>query len=344
MTAPLLELQRLECAYGGRSAGPAGRSVVHDVSFCLAAGETLALVGESGSGKTTIARSIAGLLVPRSGQILFEGHDIGMAAERRPRDLLREIQFVFQNPDSSLNPHRRIAYAIGRPLEYFFGLSGKARDRRIAELLDDVHLDLGYMRRYPSQLSGGERQRVAIARALAAEPKLMLCDEIVSALDVSVQAAILDLLRELQEKRRMAFLFIAHDLAVVRWLAHRVVVLYRGRMMEAGTAADTFSPPVHPYTEMLLHSVPELGVEPFVGTEAETAVDPLADHDAGCPFAPLCPRRIGTVCDEELPAWSSAGGAHALRCHIPAAELAELQSFPWNRPEEPPVREEVTSA
>lgn len=328
MTEPLLEVENLECAYGGSSRRPA-RSVVRDVSFAVVAGETVALVGESGSGKTTIARSIAGLLPPRSGRILFDGQEIGGTAEGRPPHLLREIQFVFQNPDSSLNPRRRVAYAIGRPLELFFGLSGKARSERIAELLDDVHLDSGYMRRYPSQLSGGERQRVAIARALAAEPKLMLCDEVVSALDVSVQAAILDLLRELQEKRGLAMVFIAHDLAVVRWLAHRVVVLYRGRVLEEGAVSDTFSPPVHPYTEALLRSVPEPGVALDEAVEADVPEGRPGD-ETGCPFASQCPRHLGPVCDETFPPFAQVGPGHALLCHIPARELAEQQAFPWD--------------
>ncbi len=329
MSEPLLELERLECAYEVSSRDQS-RSVVHGVSFSVAAGETVALVGESGSGKTTIARSIAGLLAPRSGQILFEGRELGTTTERRPDALLREIQFVFQNPDSSLNPRRRVAYAIGRPLEHFFGMSGKARDERIAELLGDVHLDPSYMRRYPAQLSGGERQRVAIARALAAEPKLMLCDEVVSALDVSVQAAILDLLRELQDKRALAILFIAHDLAVVRWLAHRVVVLYRGHVLEAGSASDTFSPPVHPYTEALLRAVPEPGVALHSQTDEDTPDELPGESDRGCPFAGICPRHLGPVCDETRPPWTVAGAGHALLCHIPPAQLRERQAFPWD--------------
>jgi peptide/nickel transport system ATP-binding protein len=260
-TAPLLEVRGLDCAYGGRF-GPGFRRrpvapAVRDVSYRVAPRETVALVGESGSGKTTIARAVAGLLVPMRGEILFEGKNVATPVERRPRELLRQIQLVFQNPDSSLNPRRRVGPILARPLELFFGLSGRERRRRIDELLRDVHLDPGYARRFPTQLSGGERQRVAIARALAAEPKLVLCDEVVSALDVSVQAAILDLLRELQERRGIAYVFIAHDLAVVRWLAHRVVVLYGGQVMEEGTADEVFSPPFHSYTKTLLQSIPE---------------------------------------------------------------------------------------
>jgi peptide/nickel transport system ATP-binding protein len=324
----LLEVHQLDCAYArARRAGRRGapRTIVHDVDFTIGRGETLALVGESGSGKTTIARAIAGLLTPRRGQILFEGHDIGVRADRRPRRLRREIQYVFQNPDSSLNPRRRVGWTVGRPLELFFGLSRKERDRKVAELLEDVHLDSSYMRRLPTQLSGGERQRVAIARALAAEPKLVLCDEVVSALDVSVQANILDLLRELQLRRRITYVFIAHDLAVVRWLAHRVVVLYGGRVLEVGAADEVFAAPVQPYTEMLLSSVPEVGVA--ITDDAEEPTPTALAASDGCPFSPLCPRRVGAVCDSELPPWQVVTATHALRCQIAPAELDRLQQL-----------------
>ena len=325
MSAPLLEVKALDCGYG--RAGRA-RHVVRDVEFALGAGETLALVGESGSGKTTIARAIAGLLVPLHGQIVFEGRPIGIRADRRPAQLLREIQYVFQNPDSSLNPRRRVGSIIARPLEQFFDLGRNERRRRVDALLEAVHLDAGYARRLPTQLSGGERQRVAIARALAAEPKLILCDEIVSALDVSVQANILDLLRELQTERGIAYIFIAHDLAVVRWLAHRVLVLYQGRLFETGAADETFEPPVHPYTEMLLQSVPEPGVATFTAAEERRQLNETVS-DRGCPFAPLCPHRVGPICDTEMPPWQSVSVSHALRCHLPHAELTDRQHFPW---------------
>ena len=272
---PLLEVRNVRITYGRKGVFQRQEPTpaVWDASFSLAEGETLALVGESGSGKTTIARAIAGLMVPRQGQILFEDQDITLPVERRSRELHRQIQYVFQNPDSSLNPRRKITYSLGRPLEFFFGLSGAEKQQRLAQLLQSVHLDTDYVHRFPSQLSGGEVQRVAIAQALAAEPKLILCDEVISALDVSVQANILDLLRELQAERGIAYLFIAHDLAVVRWLAHRVVVLHQGRIMETGTPEEIFSPPFHPYTQLLLESVPE----PDPSRSFLTAADPASD-------------------------------------------------------------------
>ncbi|MBA2641474.1 MAG: ABC transporter ATP-binding protein [Actinobacteria bacterium] len=330
---PLLEVRDLDIAYSGsRGRMPFRReradAVVRGVSFTVGANETVALVGESGSGKTTIARAIAGLLVPSRGQILFQDRDIGARVEQRSKELHREIQLVFQNPDSSLNPRRRIRSILDRPLRFFFRLSRRARRERIGELLQDVHLDPRYMHRFPRQLSGGERQRVAIAGALAAEPKLILCDEIVSALDVSVQANILDLLRELQAKRGISYLFIAHDLAVVRWLAQRVLVLYRGHVMEEGTSDEVFSRPFHPYTEMLLKSVPEPDVSRPLLAVAETdgRTDGVGWTGKGCPFSSLCPRHLGSICDEETPPRRRVSPTHALLCHIPPAELAAAQA------------------
>lgn len=335
MSEHLLEVRDLECTYsasGGLLPFQRGRAdtVVRGVSFTVGPNETVALVGESGSGKTTIARAIAGLLVPSAGKIVFQDQAIGARVEHRPKELHRQIQLVFQNPDSSLNPRRRIGSTLGRPLKFFFRHSRRARRDRVAELLDDVHLDSGYMHRFPRQLSGGERQRVAIAGALAAEPKLILCDEVVSALDVSVQANILDLLREIQAKRDIAYLFIAHDLAVVRWLADRVLVLYRGQVMEEGTSTEVFSAPFHPYTEMLLKSVPEPDVaRPLLEGDSEPAqasTDGQVWTGTGCPFSALCPRKIGSICEEQVPPWQHVTPTHAIYCHIPAQELAAAQS------------------
>lgn len=352
---PILQIEDLELSYS-----PPGLSipflkrewkpVVHDVTFSVETQETFGLVGESGSGKTTIARAVAGMLVPAQGRILFEGQDVSIPVRGRDRDLLRQIQFVFQNPDASLNPRRSVgfslgrplahfgrhgsrakietdvAHALGRPLEYFFGLQGTEKRTRIEELLHEVHLDGSYADRLPTQLSGGERQRVAIARALAADPKLILCDEVVSALDVSVQASILELLEELQEERGITYLFIAHDLAVVRWLAHRVGVLYLGYMMEIGTSEEVFSPPYQPYTEMLLASVPEPDPEhPFPAMGKTASISTLQHGNTGCPFAARCPRKVGDICDEEVPPWDYASETHAIRCHISADELADSQ-------------------
>jgi peptide/nickel transport system ATP-binding protein len=307
-------------------AAPEPKYVVRSVSFEISAGETFALVGESGSGKSTIARSVAGLVAPVSGRMTFEGRDLTVGAGGRSRELRRELQLVLQNPDASLNPRQRIRDIIGRPLEFFFGYQRAEVRSRVGSLLDKIRLDQSYVNRYPDELSGGERQRVAIARALAANPKLLLCDEVLSALDVSVQADILDLLRSLQEERRIAYLFISHDLAVVRSISQRVGVLYRGELVEAGMVEEVYSPPFHPYTHMLLSAVPD--IEGGRGLSSAIRIDATpsgAEAHTACPFADRCPWKLGPVCEEEQPPWRFSSKTHALRCHIPLEDLARRE-------------------
>ena len=333
---PLLEVEEVQISYRRRR-GLVSKLVralrsdttepvpaVHDVSFTINPGETVALVGESGSGKTTLARSIAGLIRPQRGRMRFDGTDITVGVHRRPPVMLRHIQYVFQNPASSLNPRRKVRYNLGRTLEVFFDLSKAAKRDRMAELLASVHLDHGYIDRYPPQLSGGEAQRVAIAQALAAEPKLILCDEILSALDVSVQDNILELLRELQARTDVAYLFIAHDLAVVRWLADRVVVLYHGRIVESGTVEEIFTPPHHPYTALLLDSIPGRGAHQ-VAALAEDASTAGAAPEFGCAFEPRCLHRIAGVCEVDAPPRLQDSETHDVLCHLSAAQRAPLQ-------------------
>jgi peptide/nickel transport system ATP-binding protein len=321
----LLSVRGLDVAYTRVRQQPLARRVpvpvVRQVSFDIRPGETFALVGESGSGKSTIAGAVAGMRRPLAGEITFDGQNIARTVESRDPKLRREIQLVFQNPDASLNPRQRVVGIVGRPLELFFGLRGKALRQKVIGLLEDVRLDPSFARRYPHELSGGERQRVAIARALAAEPRLMLCDEVLSALDVSVQATILELLRTLQEERGIAYLFISHDLAVVRSLAHRVGVLYRGELCEVGVVEEVYAPPFHPYTEELLRAVPE--ADPAARRTQSTRVDselgPMLAATA-CPFADRCPVKLGEVCEHEMPPWRFASETHAIRCHIPLDE------------------------
>jgi peptide/nickel transport system ATP-binding protein len=323
----LLDVAGLSITYDRpRRFPPASREplvVVRDVAFDLRRRETFALVGESGSGKSTIARTVGGLLRPLSGQLTFEERDLAATVESRTKQVRREIQLVFQNPDASLNPRQRVHQIVGRPLELFFGLRGKARRDGVAKALEDVRLDTAFASRYPDELSGGERQRIAIARALAAKPRLMLCDEVLSALDVSVQTSIVELLRELQAEQGLAYLFISHDLAVVRSLSHRVGVLYLGELCEVGTAKEVYDPPYHPYTHMLLSAVPEI--------EGENVISPAVRSDPGvsssrpltaCPFADRCPWKVGPVCDEVAPPWQATSETHMLRCHIPLDELS----------------------
>ena len=324
-TDTVLRVSSIDCTYstGSRLFGRnEAQAVVRDVSLEIKLGETFALVGESGSGKSTIARAVAGLMRPVAGSITFRGMDITNVVNDRSKPERRDIQLVLQNPDASLNPRQKVRQIIGRPLELFEGLGRGARDARVRDLLDDVRLPATFATRYPDELSGGERQRVAIARALAAEPQLVLCDEVLSALDVSVQADVLELLLALQQNRNLAYLFISHDLAVVRSISHRVGVLYRGELCEVGPAEDVYSPPFHPYTHMLLSAVPEIGLEArlssAVRTDAETST---SAEVTACPFAHRCPWKVGPICDEEPPPWQTAEPALEIRCHIPLEEL-----------------------
>jgi peptide/nickel transport system ATP-binding protein len=266
---PLLEVDRLRFRYGQRwSLATLFQSreeslAVDDVSFDLDHGETIGLVGESGSGKSTIANVICGLLTPTSGNIIFDRHPVDTAAEKRPRDLRRRIQIIFQDPLSSLNPRHRIESILTRPLKIFFGLMGReARDRAV-ELLEDMELLPEHLSRFPRQLSGGQQQRVAIACAFAAKPDLILCDEVTSALDVSVQAHVLELLKAIQEKTGVACVFISHDLGVVKQVANKVIVLQKGVVAESGPTEDVFAHPTSHYTRLLLAAASRKNHDPW---------------------------------------------------------------------------------
>ena len=304
----------------GRSAPAA--NVVHDCSFSIARGETFALVGESGSGKSTIARAISGLLPPAQGSIRFLGESVPPLVEQRPPATRRQIQYVFQNPDASLNPRRRVGTILARPLEMFFALDRASVRDRVAEALHDVRLEAGYAARFPDQLSGGERQRIAIARALVAAPSLMLCDEVLSALDVSVQASMIDLLRRLRRERDIAMLFISHDLAVVRSLADRAGVLFHGHLFELGDIEHIFAPPFHPYTHSLLMAVPGEGRVHRDRSERRDPGGTMASRKPGCPFADRCPWKRGAICEEEAPPWRETETGLRIRCHLPLEELS----------------------
>ena len=245
-------------ALQGVNAGYMGLTVVHDINLGVAPRECLALVGESGSGKTTLARAIVGLHRERSGEILLKGTPLAQAARSRPRDVRRSIQYVFQNPYGSLNPRRTVGQIVRQPLELFGGGSGKEIDRRVDEMLERVSLTAAYARQYPDQLSGGERQRVAIARALVCDPEVLVCDEVTSALDVSVQAAIVELLGQLQRDLGLAMLFVTHNLPLVRSIAQRVAVMSRGRIVELGPVDRVLQDPTDDYTRRLLADTPSL--------------------------------------------------------------------------------------
>lgn len=243
--------------------------VVDDINLSVRAGETVAIVGESGSGKSTLARVITGLLPRERGELRFRGASLPPALEQRNRDVLRRIQMIYQMPDIALNPRQRVSEIIGRPLSFYLRMAGDKRERRIAELLRSIDLPPEFAKRLPGELSGGQKQRVCIARALAAEPNLIICDEVTSALDPLVAEGILDLLGRLQRDHGYAYLFITHDLGTVKRIADRVAVMRRGRIVAEGPLAQVFTPPCHPYTELLLSSVPEMRLDWLDGVLAE---------------------------------------------------------------------------
>ena len=250
--APILSVRNVTAAYGKVA-------VLEDVSFDIHPGRTIAIVGESWSGKSTAARVITGLLPPKSGAVLFEGKPLPPALKGRKRDQLRQVQMIYQMADTALNPKLRLRELIGRPAQMYLGLEGKALETRVRDLLDLIELDPDtYIDRLPCELSGGQKQRIGIARALAAEPKVIICDEVTSALDQIVQEGIMKLLTRLQDEFRLAYMFITHDLATVRAIADDVVVMQKGRVIEQGPKARMFTPPHEPYTELLLSSVPEM--------------------------------------------------------------------------------------
>ena len=299
---------------------------VDGVDLQLGAGQTLGLVGESGSGKTTLARVIIGLQQRSGGTLELLGMDVRNSVRERSDDVLSKLQMVFQNPQNSLNPYLSVRQAIARPLVKLRGMAPAEAEAEALKLLERVNLRAEYAERYPDELSGGEKQRVAIARAFASEPDLIICDEPVSALDVSVQAAVLNLLSELQAAHDSAYLFISHNLSVVGYLADTIAVMYLGQIVEVGDARALFQPPNHPYTEALVSAIPV--ADPTNKTERILLSDKLPSAQnlpRGCRFHTRCPRKIGAVCEAEAPPWREGEAGRLIRCHIPLDELGGLQ-------------------
>jgi peptide/nickel transport system ATP-binding protein len=300
---------------------------LNGIDLVVRKGETLAIVGESGCGKSTLAKVLAGLETASAGRVEIAGTEVAsMRVEARSLELRRTIQMVFQNPDSTLNPSHSAGYAIGRALRRLRRMARGEAASEATRLLGVVKLPADLGGRQPDRLSGGQKQRVAIARALAGDPDVIVADEPVSALDVSVQASIVNLLNEIQTAREATLIFISHDLSVVRYLADHVAVMYLGSVVELGSVADVFAPPFHPYTEALLSAVPV--PDPDAQGARIILEGPLpsaTEIPSGCPFSGRCPRRIGAICDETSPPTRQLSRDHRIVCHIPGEELARLQ-------------------
>jgi peptide/nickel transport system ATP-binding protein len=297
------------------------------VDLEIAGGEVFGLVGESGSGKTTLAKAVVGLTPGDAGSVLeFGGRSLPPKVVQRSRDQVRGIQIVFQNPDASLNRRHPVRQILGRALTKLLGVHGHQRSARVVELAESVRLDAALLDALPRQLSGGLKQRVGIARAFAGEPKLVICDEPTSALDVSVQAAILNLLVSLQRHRDLSYIFISHDLGVVRYISDRIGVLYLGRLMEVGPADVVFRPPHHPYTEALLSAAPSLEDRTEHRIRLKGDIPSATNPPSGCVFHTRCPRKLGAICEQEEPPLVEAEPGHLMRCHIPIEDLRRLQA------------------
>ncbi len=298
------------------------------ISFNAHEGETIAIVGESGCGKSTFAKVLMGLETATDGDVVFNGKDVSeLPVQQRSPEQVGSMQMVFQNPFDTLNPSHAVGSQLARVIKKFGVESDKHKiEQRVMELLDLVKLPRDFARRRPRQLSGGQKQRVGIARAFAGNPAMVVADEPVSALDVSVQAAITGLLMDIQHTYRTTLLFISHDLSLVRYLADRVVVMYLGQIMEQGTTDEVFAPPYHPYTEALLSAVPiadtSIKKKRII---LEGNLPSVMSPPKGCPFNTRCPRKIGSICETEVPPFVEAGPGHVIMCHIPMEELKSVE-------------------
>jgi oligopeptide transport system ATP-binding protein len=324
MSEPLLEVTDLVKHFPIKSGIVVDRVVAHvkavdGVSLSINEGETLGLVGESGCGKSTLSRTILQLITPTSGSVRFCGEELVGRSRRSLRPVRRQMQMIFQDPYASLNPRKRVGQIIGEPIELHGLASGRDVNKRVQELLDRVGLSPEHASRYPHEFSGGQRQRIGIARALGLRPKLIIADEPVSALDVSVQAQIINLLKDLQEELGLSYLFVAHDLGVVRHVSDRVAVMYLGRIVESAPAATLYNHPVHPYSNALLSAVPI--PDPKLNAERERLVlegdvpSPI-DPPSGCHFHTRCPWAT-QVCDVDDPVLEEIETGHVAACHHP---------------------------
>jgi peptide/nickel transport system ATP-binding protein len=331
---PLLEVRGLVAGYGALTNGRPAAPVLHDVDLAIRAGEALGVIGESGSGKSTLARVIAGLLPAAAGTMRLDGEALAPALAARGREELRRIQIVFQAADTALNPAHSVARILARPLAFYHRLSRGEQQRRVRRLLDLVRLPASLLGRLPAELSGGQKTRVNLARALAAEPALLLCDEVTASLDTVVGAAILELLAELRRELGLALMFISHDLKTVQAVCDEVMILYAGQVMELGPGRAVMQAPQHPYADLLAASVPELRpgwLDGIDETRLAEARAPFPNRsviaDPGrCAFLPRCAVRVAGACDTAPPPLRHLAKGSAIRCHRTEEELLDLQS------------------
>jgi peptide/nickel transport system ATP-binding protein len=298
------------------------------ISFNAHEYETVAVVGESGCGKSTFAKVLMGLETATDGEVIFNGEDVAnFPVQQRKPEQIGSVQMIFQNPFDTLNPSHSVGAQLARVIKKFGVETDRYKiEQRVMELLDLVKLPRDFARRRPRQLSGGQKQRVGIARAFAGNPAMVVADEPVSALDVSVQAAVTGLLMDIQRTYRTTLLFISHDLSLVRYLADRVVVMYLGNIMEQGSTDEVFAPPYHPYTEALLSAVPiadtSIKKKRII---LEGNLPSVIDPPKGCPFNTRCPRKVGKICETEIPPFAEASPGHIISCHIPMEELRKVE-------------------
>ena len=323
----LLSVKGLVAGYGkiGRD-GKLAIPILQDIYLNIKRGTTLGVIGESGSGKSTLARAIAGLVPPAAGIVKLAGEVLPNQVKQRSRDQLQRVQIVFQNADTAMNPAHSVARILARPLAFYHGMTGDASTRRVSELLDLVHLPTSIAKQPCARLSGGQKQRVNLARALAAEPDLILCDEVTSALDTVVATAILELLAELQRELGVSFMFISHDISTVRTVCDQIMVLYAGQKVEEGCRKNFAAPPFHPYTNLLINSVPELE-KGWLERTAHTrqTIPANAEGQQLCPFLDRCSVRIEGKCNSESPSWVGLSQGGAVFCHHSDEELQRFQ-------------------
>ena len=328
-----LAARNIIAGYGGVTDGIPAVTILRDVNVDVQRGEVIGVIGESGCGKSTLARVMAGLLPSAQGEVVLDGKTLEPALEKRDRDELRKVQFVFQMADTALNPRQRIGDILGRPIQFYLGFSGKEKRKKVAELLEMVELPVAFADRYPMELSGGQKQRINLARALAGNPEVLLCDEVTSALDSIVGANVIELLKGLRKDTGVSFVFISHDLSTVASFADKIVVLYAGRVVEQGPTDQVLSPPFHPYTRLLITSVPEMRIGWLEDTmqtrEAAAGIARGVEITAvGCPFFNRCPIAIEGTCDKEVPPIRMHGSDHQIACHRTLDEMEESESAP----------------